>query len=59
MIGFELSLEQDDLRGAVHEFARDVIRPAAPEWDEKEETPWPIMEQAHALGFDTYAYPEE
>src|SRR2546429_8502767 len=59
MIAFELSDEQKDLRNSVHEFARDVIRPAAPEWDEKEETPWPIMQQAHDLGLDTYAYPEE
>src|SRR5260370_7417103 len=59
MIGFDLSQEQTDLRDVVHEFARDVIRPAAPEWDEKEETPWPIMKQAHELGLDTYSYPEE
>src|SRR5437868_7135799 len=59
MIGFDLSQEQKDLRDLVHEFARDVIRPAAPEWDEKEETPWPIMKQAHELGLDTYSYPEE
>src|ERR671931_1254273 len=59
MIGFELSQEQQDLRNMVHEFARDVIRPAAPEYDESEETPWPIMQQAHALGLDTYSYPEE
>ncbi len=59
MIGFDMTQEQTDLRDLVHEFARDVIRPAAPEWDEKEETPWPIMQQAHELGLDTYAYPEE
>ena len=59
MIGFELTEEQKDLRNLVHEFARDVIRPAAPDYDEKEETPWPIMQQAHALGIDTYAYSED
>src|SRR5258708_15438585 len=59
MIAFELTDEQRDLRDSVHEFARDVIRPAAPEWDEKEETPWPIMKQAHQLGLDTYPYTEE
>ncbi len=59
MIGFELSEEQKDLRDTVHEFARDVIRPAAAEYDEKEETPWPIMKQAHQLGLDTYSYAEE
>ena len=59
MIGFELTEEQKDLRDTVHEFARDVIRPAAAEYDETEETPWPIMKQAHALGLDTYAYSED
>jgi alkylation response protein AidB-like acyl-CoA dehydrogenase len=59
MIGFELSEEQRALRDTVHEFARDVIRPAAAEYDENEETPWPIMRQAHSLGLDTYAYAEE
>src|SRR5437588_5703719 len=59
MIGFDLTQEQKDLRDMVHEFARDVIRPAASEYDEREETPWPIMQQAHELGLDTYSYPEE
>ena len=59
MIGFELSQEQKDLKATVHEFARDVMRPAAPEYDDSEETPWPIMKQAHQLGLDTYQYPEE
>src|SRR5882672_6452737 len=59
MIGFDLTPEQQDLRDSVHEFARDVIRPAAPEYDEKEETPWPIMKQAHELGLDTYLFAEE
>jgi acyl-CoA dehydrogenase len=59
MIGFDLTQEQTDLRNVVHEFARDVIRPAAPQYDESEETPWPIMQQAHELGLDTYAYPEQ
>jgi butyryl-CoA dehydrogenase len=59
MVDFELTQEQKDLRDLVHEFARDVVRPAAPEYDESEETPWPIMQQAHALGLDTYAYPEK
>jgi acyl-CoA dehydrogenase len=59
MIGFDLTQEQEDLRDLVHEFAREVIRPAAPEYDENEETPWPVMQQAHELGLDTFGYPEE
>ena len=38
------------MRDWVHEFARDVIRPAAAEWDEREETPWPILEEAAKIG---------
>jgi alkylation response protein AidB-like acyl-CoA dehydrogenase len=35
-----------------------VIRPAAAEWDEREETPWPILEEAAKIGLyslDFYA----
>jgi alkylation response protein AidB-like acyl-CoA dehydrogenase len=34
----------------VHGFAANVIRPAAAEWDEREETPWPILEEAAKVG---------
>jgi alkylation response protein AidB-like acyl-CoA dehydrogenase len=43
---FELGQDHLDLREWVHTFAADVIRPAAAEWDEKEEFPWPILEEA-------------
>jgi alkylation response protein AidB-like acyl-CoA dehydrogenase len=50
--GFSLELSSDvrEMRDWVHEFARDVIRPAAAEWDEREETPWPVLEQAAKIG---------
>ena len=50
--GFSLELSADvrQTRDWVHEFARDVIRPAAAEWDEREETPWPIIEEAAKIG---------
>ena len=38
----ELSQDQKDIRDWVHGFAEDVVRPAASEWDEREEYPWPI-----------------
>jgi acyl-CoA dehydrogenase len=52
MAGFSLELNEDqrDLRDWVHGFAKDVIRPAAPEWDEREETPWPIIQEAAKIG---------
>ena len=50
--GFSLEPSADvlEMRDWVHEFAKDVIRPAAAEWDEREETPWPIIEQAAKIG---------
>jgi alkylation response protein AidB-like acyl-CoA dehydrogenase len=50
--GFSLDLPPDvrEMRDWVHEFARDVIRPAAAEWDEREETPWPLLEEAAKIG---------
>src|SRR6201987_3579501 len=50
--GFSLHLTQDqkDIRDWVHGFAADVVRPAAHEWDEKEETPWPIIQEAAKIG---------
>jgi acyl-CoA dehydrogenase len=39
-----------EMRDWVHGFAADVIRPAAAEWDEREETPWPILEEAAKIG---------
>ena len=58
--GFSLELSSDvrEMRDWVHEFAASVIRPAAAEWDEREETPWPILEQAAKIGLyslDFYA----
>jgi alkylation response protein AidB-like acyl-CoA dehydrogenase len=38
------------MRDWVHGFAAGVIRPAAAEWDEREETPWPILEEAAKIG---------
>ena len=52
MGGFSLELNEDqtDLRDWVHGFAKDVIRPAASEWDEREETPWPVIQEAAKIG---------
>ena len=47
---FELGPDNLELRDWVHTFAADVIRPAAAEWDEREEFPWPVLEQAAKVG---------
>ena len=58
--GFSLELSSDlrDMRDWIHEFAMSVIRPAAAEWDEREEVPWPILDEAAKIGLyslDFYA----
>jgi alkylation response protein AidB-like acyl-CoA dehydrogenase len=52
MTEFSLALSDDlaDMRKWVHEFAETVIRPAAAEWDEREETPWPVIQEAAKVG---------
>ena len=49
---FSLDLNEDQaqLQKWVHDFAEGVIRPAAAEWDRREEFPWPIVEEAAAIG---------
>ncbi|HEV3001292.1 MAG TPA: acyl-CoA dehydrogenase family protein [Solirubrobacteraceae bacterium] len=46
----ELSEDQRDVRDWVHGFAAGVVRPAASEWDEREQTPWPIIQEAAKIG---------
>jgi len=47
---FELGPDHLELQQWVHRFAADVIRPAAAEWDEREEFPWPVLEEAAQIG---------
>ncbi|WP_225849664.1 acyl-CoA dehydrogenase family protein [Streptomyces sp. HPF1205] len=54
----ELNDDQKAVRDWIHGFAADVMRPAAAEWDEREETPWPIIQEAAKIGLyslDFYA----
>ncbi|WP_405735883.1 acyl-CoA dehydrogenase family protein [Streptomyces sp. NBC_01537] len=54
----ELNDDQTAVRDWIHGFAADVIRPAAAEWDEREETPWPVIQEAAKIGLyslDFYA----
>ena len=46
----ELSQDQKDIRDWVHGFSENVVRPAAHEWDEREETPWPVIQEAAKIG---------
>ncbi|KIF73303.1 acyl-CoA dehydrogenase [Streptomyces sp. 150FB] len=54
----ELNDDQKQVRDWLHGFAADVVRPAAAEWDEREETPWPVIQEAAKIGvysLDFYA----
>src|SRR6478735_5571741 len=46
----ELNQDQKDIKEWVHGFAEGVVRPAAEEWDEREETPWPVIQEAAKIG---------
>ena len=52
----ELNEDQLQLQEWVHQFSEDVIRPAAEEWDEREEFPFPIVEQAAEVGLYSWEF---
>ena len=52
MSEFSMELNEDQLtvQSWVHDFAVNVMRPVAEEWDEREETPWPVIQEAAKIG---------
>jgi alkylation response protein AidB-like acyl-CoA dehydrogenase len=58
MADFSLDLNEDQLQIQkwVHDFAEEVVRPAGAEWDEREETPWPIIEEAAQIGLYSWEF---
>jgi acyl-CoA dehydrogenase len=50
----ELNQDQKDIKEWVHGFAEGVVRPAAEEWDEREETPWPVIQEAASIGLYSF-----
>ena len=58
MAEFSLDLDEDthQIQSWVHDFAANVMRPAAHEWDEREETPWPIIEEAARIGLYSFDF---
>ena len=52
----ELNDEQRQIQKWIHGFAKDVVRPAAHEWDEREETPWPIIQEAAKIGLYSFEF---
>ena len=59
MIDFQLTDEQEQMCRLAHRFAEQEIRPVAAEYDESEETPWPVLQKAARIGLMSYQYPEE
>jgi len=55
---FSLSLNEDQLQLQkwVHDFAENVVRPVAHEWDEREEFPWPVVEEAAKVGLYSFDF---
>ena len=58
MADFSLELNEDQvqIQKWVHDFAQNVVRPAAHEWDEREETPWPIIKEAAKIGLYSFDF---
>ena len=58
MSEFSLELNEDQLQVIkwVHEFSENVVRPAGREWDEREETPWPIIKEAAEIGLYSFDF---
>jgi acyl-CoA dehydrogenase len=52
----ELNEDQQQIQKWVHDFAEEVVRPAGHEWDEREETPWPIIEEAAKIGMYSWEF---
>ncbi|OBG84178.1 acyl-CoA dehydrogenase [Mycobacterium sp. E802] len=42
---------QHDLARRAHEFAEQVVRPVAADYDQRQEFPWPVLEEAAVRGF--------
>ncbi|MCK4764338.1 MAG: acyl-CoA dehydrogenase family protein [Candidatus Aminicenantes bacterium] len=56
---FSLSEEQLELQDLTRQFAKNEIRPAAAEYDEKNEFPTEVMKKAFEIGFLTSGIPIE
>lgn len=52
-MSFDLTptIAQHDLARRAHEFADQVVRPVAAEYDARQEFPWPVLEEAAEQGF--------
>ena len=58
MPDFSLDLPEDvlQIQKWVHDFAENVVRPVAHEWDEREEFPWPVVQEAAQIGLYSFDF---
>jgi alkylation response protein AidB-like acyl-CoA dehydrogenase len=50
LVDFQLTEDHLTARKWAHDFAERVIRPVAPQYDETEEFPWPVVKKAAEIG---------
>jgi butyryl-CoA dehydrogenase len=58
-MNFDLTPEQEEFRGVVRDFARDVVAPGAARRDEREEFPLEVVRRMAGLGLFGLPFPEE
>jgi len=58
MTEFSLELSEDvqQIQKWIHDFAENVVRPVAHEWDEREEFPWPVVTEAAKIGLYSFDF---
>jgi acyl-CoA dehydrogenase len=58
MADYSLDLSEDvlQIQKWVHDFAENVVRPVAHEWDEREEFPWPVVQEAAKIGLYSFDF---
>src|SRR5437764_7839123 len=57
-MSFSLALPDDvkEIQKWAHDFAEKEIRPAAPKYDEAEDTPWEVIEKAADIGLYSFDF---
>ena len=55
----ELNEDQLQIQKWVHDFANDVVRPVAADWGEREETTWPVIQEAAEIGLYSWEFMAE
>jgi acyl-CoA dehydrogenase len=55
---YSMDLSEDilQIQKWVHDFSENVVRPVASEWDEKEEFPWPVVQEAAKNGLYSFDF---